>query len=261
MERSSENETTVEAFTAQADAFEDANRNQVFTTDARWVFDRLELGPDDLVLDVAAGTGHAARQLAPSVRAVIALDLTPAMLRAGQAAAAREELTNVVFMRGEATALPFLDATFDVVVSRFAAHHFADPAAVIAEKARCTRPGGAVGFVDLVADDAPAVADRQNELERLRDPSHTRMLRGTEIDGALGEAGLEVIDRTLRPLRRPLQPWLDQTHTPEDVAERIKTALCDELAGGTVTGFRPEVVEGELWFVQTFGSWITRRPR
>ncbi len=64
----------------------------------------------------------------------------------------------------------------------------------------------------------------------------------------------------MRPLRRPLQPWLDQTHTPEDVSERIKTGLRDELAGGTVTGFRPEVVESEVWFVQTFGSWIARRP-
>jgi ubiquinone/menaquinone biosynthesis C-methylase UbiE len=260
MERSSASETTVKAFTAQADAFEDANRNQVFTTDARWVFDRLPLGPDDLVLDVAAGTGHAARQLARSVRAVVALDVTPAMLRAGQAAAAGEELTNVIFMRGEATALPFLDGTFDVVVSRFAGHHFADPAAVIAEMVRCTRRGGAVGFVDLVADDALAVADRQNHLERLRDPSHTRMLRGGEADEALAEAGLEVIDRRLRPLRRPLQPWLDQTHTPEDVSERIETALRDELAGATVTGFRPEVIEGELWFIQTFGSWIACRP-
>jgi ubiquinone/menaquinone biosynthesis C-methylase UbiE len=52
------------AFTTQADAFEDPSRNQVFTSDARWVFERLPLTADDVVLDVAAGTGHAARQLA-----------------------------------------------------------------------------------------------------------------------------------------------------------------------------------------------------
>lgn len=259
MERNDAADTTVKAFSAQAEAFEDPNRNRVFTTDARWVFDRLTLRPGDLVLDVAAGTGHAARQLAPSVRAVVALDLTPAMLAAGQASAAREGLGNVVFVHGDATALPFLDASFDVVVSRFAAHHFADPAAVIAEMARCARRGGAVGFVDLVAADAPTVADRQNDLERLRDASHTRMLRAEDIEQALGDAGLSVIDRTLRPLLRPLPPWLDQTGTAAEVAVRIETALRDELAGGSLTGFQPQLVDGELSFVHTFGSWIARR--
>jgi ubiquinone/menaquinone biosynthesis C-methylase UbiE len=261
MERSDPGtETTVKAFTAQADAFEDPERNQVFTADARWVFDRLALRPDDLVLDVAAGTGHAARQLAPSVRAVVALDLTPAMLAAGQAAALREGLTNVIFMRAQAAALPFLDASFDVVVSRFAAHHFEDPAAVLAEMVRCTRQNGTVACVDLVAADAVEVAARQNELERLRDPSHARMLRAEDTEAMLAGAGLGVIDRTLRPLRRPLRPWLEQTNTAPEVAAAIEAALQDELAGGAVTGFRPEVLNGELWFVQTFGSWVATRP-
>jgi ubiquinone/menaquinone biosynthesis C-methylase UbiE len=52
------------AFTTQAEAFEDASRNRVVTSDARWVFERLALTGEDVVLDVAAGTGHAARQLA-----------------------------------------------------------------------------------------------------------------------------------------------------------------------------------------------------
>jgi SAM-dependent methyltransferase len=72
------------AFTTQADAVEDASRNQVFTSDARWVFERLPLSTGDLVLDVAAGTGHAARQLAATARAVVALDATEAMPARGQ---------------------------------------------------------------------------------------------------------------------------------------------------------------------------------
>lgn len=47
------------AFTAQAEAFEDPGRNRVFTADAHWVFERLPMTGDELVLDVAAGTGHA----------------------------------------------------------------------------------------------------------------------------------------------------------------------------------------------------------
>src|SRR5262249_28903310 len=141
----------------------------VFTSESRWVFERLPLTEDDVILDVAAGTGHAARQLAASARAVVALDATDAMLARGQAQAAEDGCGNVVFMRGDAAALPFLDGSFDVVVSRFSAHHFEDPVAVVAEMVRCTRPGGHVALVDLVADEDPEVAAEQNRLERLRD--------------------------------------------------------------------------------------------
>jgi ubiquinone/menaquinone biosynthesis C-methylase UbiE len=249
------------AFTTQADAFEDPSRNQVFTSDARWVFERLPLTADDVVLDVAAGTGHAARQLAATARAVVALDATEAMLARGQAQTAREGRTNVVFMRGDATALPFLDGSFDVVVSRFAAHHFEAPEAVVTEMARCTRPGGHVALVDLVADREPAVAEEQNRLERLRDPSHTRMLAAIEMQALLTEAGLASIDVATRPLERPLTPWLEQARTPTDPAEAIRAALRADLDGETATGFRPRAgADGDVWFTQTFGSAIAVKP-
>jgi hypothetical protein len=44
-----------QAFTTQGEAFEDPSRNRVFTSDARWVFERLPLIAEDLVLDVSAG--------------------------------------------------------------------------------------------------------------------------------------------------------------------------------------------------------------
>jgi len=249
------------AFTTQAEAFEDASRNQVFTSDSRWVFERLPLSADDVVLDVAAGTGHAARQLAGSARTVVALDATVAMLARGQAQAAADGRHNVLFMRGDAAALPFLDGSFDVVVSRFAAHHFEHPEAVVAEMVRCTRPGGHVALVDLVADEDPEVAAEQNRLERLRDPSHTRMLAAIEIQALLTEAGLEAIDVATRPLERPLMPWLEQAQTPAQTAGEIREALDADLEGARATGFKPRTNEdGDMWFTQTFGSAIASKP-
>jgi SAM-dependent methyltransferase len=233
----------------------------VFTTDARWVFERLPLRPDDVVLDVAAGTGHAARQLAATARAVVALDATHAMLERGHAQARAEGRDNVVFMRGDAADLPFLDGSFDVVVSRFAAHHFEQPATVVAEMVRCTRPGGQVALVDLVADDDPATAAEQNRLERLRDPSHTRMLAAVELQALLTEAGLEAVDVATRRLERPLQPWLDQAQTPAQAAGEVRAALEADLSGERPTGFRPRAADdGDLWFTQTFASAIANRP-
>lgn len=254
-------EAVEQAFTAQAEAFEDPARNRVFTADARWVFERLPLGPEDVVLDVAAGTGHAARQLAATARAVVALDATEAMLGQGQARARAEGRDNVVFMRGDAANLPFLDGSFDIVVSRFAVHHFERPEDVVAEMARCTRPGGHVALVDLVADDDPAAAEEQNRLERLRDPSHARMLAAIEIQALLTEAGLEAVDVATRPLERPLAPWLEQAQTPAQAAGEVRAALEADVAGQRTTGFRPRAAEdGEMWFVHTFASAIAAKP-
>jgi ubiquinone/menaquinone biosynthesis C-methylase UbiE len=242
------------AFTLQAEAFEDLRFNRVFTTDAEWMFERLETTPEDLVLDVAAGTGHVARALAPAVRVVVALDATPAMLAAGKAQADRAGLPNVLFQRGDAAALPFPDGSFDVVVSRFSLHHFEQPAVQLGEMARCLRPGGTFGLGDLLADADPAIAAAQDRLERLRDPSHTRMLSAAELAERLAAAGLTAAAIEARDVERPLEPWLAQTETAADVAEAIRSELRTEIGGGAVTGFRPRERDGELLFTHRLAS-------
>jgi SAM-dependent methyltransferase len=233
------------AFSRQAAAFEDPRFNRLFTTDSEWLFERLALTREDLVLDVAAGTGHVARQLAPCVRAVVAVDVTVAMLEQGRA----QGVPNVIFLRADAAALPFLDASFDVVVSRFAVHHFDEPAIQLAEMRRCLKPGGRLAVADLVAD--PAAADTQNRLERLRDPSHTRMLTAADLAALVGTHDVE-----LRDVMRPLEPWLAQTQTGPGAAGQIRDALRAELQGGPPTGLRPRDVDGELYFTHTMASLI-----
>jgi ubiquinone/menaquinone biosynthesis C-methylase UbiE len=244
-------EAVVRAFTQQAAAFEDPEFNRLFTTDSEWLFERLELDPDDLVLDVAAGTGHVARGLAPRVRAVVAVDTTAAMLETGRKEAERAYLRNVVFVRGDAAALPFLNDSFDVVVSRFAVHHFDDPAIQVAEMRRVLRPGGRLAVADLVAAPDPAIAAVQNRLERLRDGSHTRMLSMEELARLVGGKDVE-----FRDVEQRLDTWLAQTRTSPEAAAEIRRAFQDELEGGAPTGFRPRLNQGEPRFVHTMASVI-----
>ena len=240
-----------QAFTHQATAFEDPEFNRLFTTDSEWLFDRLELDRDDVVLDVAAGTGHVARAFAPRVRAVIAVDTTAAMLEQGRVEARRAGMRSVVFMQGDAAALPFLDGSFDVVVSRFAVHHFEDPEVPVAEMRRCLRPGGRLAIADLVADPDPEIAVVQNRLERMRDPSHARMLSMEELARLVRGKDVE-----FRDVERSLEPWLMQSQTPKRAANQIRKALANELQGGPQTGFRPREVEGEPRFLHTMASII-----
>jgi SAM-dependent methyltransferase len=242
------------AFSQQAAAFEDRRLNRIFAADVDWLFAHLDLTPDVVALDVACGTGHVARRLAGAVRAVVAIDATPAMLAVGKAAADEARVRNVVFLRGAAAALPFLDRSFDRVVTRFAVHHFEAPEAPVREMRRCLRPGGRLLVADLVCDPDPRVAGAQNALERLRDPSHTTMLGLDALVALAGEAG-DVAAVETRDIVRPLEPWLEQTKAPDDVRARIADALRAELAGGPATGFRPSAGDGgELCFVHTVAA-------
>lgn len=242
------------SFTVQAPAFEDARFNQVLGGGAGWLFEALTLQPDDLLLDVAAGTGHAARALASRVRAVVAVDATEAMLAAGQAAAMREGLSNLIFTRGDAAALPFLDGSFTAAVCRYAVHHFPDPAAPLAEMARCLRRPGRLVVADLVTDGDPAVAERTDELERLRDPSHERLRSSDQLADLVRATGARVTHRASRDVKRPVSDWLALTQTEQGAAAEIVSQLDAELAGGPATGLVPCRNAGELWFTQTYTS-------
>jgi len=101
------------------------------------------LDPDMIVLDVACGAAHVAEQAAPHVRQVVAIDLTPALLELGAERLRDAGITNVLLQEGNAAELPFLDASFDLVMCRGALHHFPHPEQAIAEMARL--PSGGSG--------------------------------------------------------------------------------------------------------------------
>src|SRR5213076_2959563 len=102
----------------------------------RLLVDFTGAGPDDTVLDVACGPGLVVAAFARVVRHATGIDITPAMLERARALAAERDLTNVTWDRGDVMPLPYADGSFTIVSSRFAFHHFLDPAAVLAEMQR-----------------------------------------------------------------------------------------------------------------------------
>lgn len=200
-----------------------------------WIAAHVPVGPSDVVLDVAGGAGHVGRHLAARAAFAIVVDLTPEMLQAGAAAVRDEARRNVVFVEGDATALPFAGGQFDVVVSRFAFHHIDAPGRAAAEMARVARPGGTVAVIDMVSEPGEPGA-RHNELERLRDPSHTRALEEAELLAALAAGGVEAAIAAERRQRLPAVPWLERAASPDAPRERILAALRAEADGGPPSG-------------------------
>src|SRR5262245_37434845 len=128
-----------DSFEQQADLFTGDDSPFARRTPIAWFG---TLAPDMAVLEVACGAAHVAEELAPHVRQVVGVDLTRALLDLGAERLRGAGVKNVLLQEGDATALPFLDASFDLVVCRAALHHFVDPERLVAEMARVCRPGG-----------------------------------------------------------------------------------------------------------------------
>lgn len=160
------------------------------------------------LLDVACATGNTALALAPLVRQVTGLDITPQMEAEFQAQAQARGVTNATFVLGDVEQMPFPDASFDLVTCRRAAHHFPNIFQAVAEMARVLKPGGKVGVVDMTVPEEPAAARLSNALETARDSSHSRALSPTEWRQALKKAGLRVTHLEVIGEEMPWETWL-----------------------------------------------------
>ena len=115
------------------------------------VVEACGIGPEHRVLDVAAGSGNVAIRAAEAGARVVASDLTPENFEAGRREA-RARGVEVEWVEADAEALPFEDATFDVVTSCFGAMFAPDHQQVADELVRVCRPGGRVGLASFTPE-------------------------------------------------------------------------------------------------------------
>jgi ubiquinone/menaquinone biosynthesis C-methylase UbiE len=153
------------------------------------------------VLDVATGTGFTAFAMAARARSVVAVDFTAGMVREARGLRDDRGLHNIEFCLGDAEALPFRDGAFDLVVCRYAAHHFPNLTQALAEMARVARRGGRVALEDTTAPEDPALGDLMNRWELRRDRSHVRNIPPSRLRALFEAAGLSVgaVERTAIP--------------------------------------------------------------
>lgn len=177
---------------------------------------------EDRALDVATGTGFTALALAPHCRRVVGVDFTPAMLREAAALRRARGASNLLFCLGDAEALPFVDATFDLVTCRHAAHHFPDLPHALAEMARVVRPGGRVVIDDTCAPEDPALAALMNTWERRRDPSHVADLPPTRLRKMLEDIGLEIQAVARSEVPQVFDDWARRSGTAPAEVEALR---------------------------------------
>jgi len=111
----------------------------------------VDLRSGQRVLDVAAGNGNATLAAARRFADVVSTDYVPALLERAAERAKAERLT-VTFRQADAEALPFDDASFDVVLSTFGVMFTPDQQQAARELLRVCRPGGKIGLANWTPD-------------------------------------------------------------------------------------------------------------
>jgi len=143
-----------------------------------------------VVADLGCGTGRMSEQLAGHVKQVIAVDNSPAMLKAAKKRLEGRE--NVDLRRGEVEALPIESGSCDAAVLVLVLTYVAEPAKGIGETARVLKPGGRGVIVDLLPHDRP-------EFRRVMGQKHMGFSPG-DVERWMGEAGFARVScRALPP--------------------------------------------------------------
>lgn len=216
-------------------------------------------GPETRVLDVACGPGCVAIGFAAICREVVGIDITPEMLAIAERNRREHGLSNLRFEQGDADQLPFPDESFDVVVSRFAIHHFEYPARVLAEMRRVCRIDGTVAVEDLVVSEHADRAEYQNQFERLRHPSHAQALPISRFLSLFTDVGLEVEDIRMTRITQAVDSWLRNAGTPADRAVEVRE-LMKRDAEEDLSGTRPFWKDGQWLFTHRSAITVGRKP-
>jgi SAM-dependent methyltransferase len=166
----------------------------------------------ETAIDVATGGGHVARRLREAGLQVVTCDPSPGM-----------EPDVICF----AEDLPFAEQSFDLAVTRVAAHHFADVPRAVAELARVARER-------VVVVDNLYLGEAAEEGEKLRDPSHVRNYGEDEWRAFFAAAGIAVEEVRRFDFPIELEPWLERTACTGDDAARVRELLADRIDGANV---------------------------
>ncbi|MEW6617805.1 MAG: methyltransferase domain-containing protein [bacterium] len=202
----------------------------------------------DIVLDIATGTGFTAFAFSPHVTKVVATDMTQAMLEQAEKLSKERNLSNIEFKLAEAESLPFGDNEFDIVTCRIAPHHFSSIEKFLSEAKRVVKSTGRILIADTTCPENLQVAKWQNEVEKLRDPSHVYNYSLSSWNEMIGKSELKLEKSTiiLSPIMS-FSDWVERSGSNKNVILELRKKFLEAPSNvKEIFGIKEE--NGEIFF-------------
>jgi ubiquinone/menaquinone biosynthesis C-methylase UbiE len=184
---------------------------------------RQALAAPARALDVGCGAGHLSFTLAPSVTHLVALDRSAGMLATVAAAAAARGLPQIETCQASAESLPFAAGSFDLVCTRYSAHHWTRLPLALEQMHRVLGPAGRLLLIDTLGHADPLVDTHLQAIELLRDPSHVRNRSTLEWYALLQAAGFSETQYFEWPTRLAFTPWVERMRAPPERVAVIRS--------------------------------------
>ncbi|MGJ5813311.1 class I SAM-dependent methyltransferase [Paludibaculum fermentans] len=238
------NERILSQFTLQAVPFAQAPSHSAEAS-LRLLLETARVQASDEVLDIACGPGIVSCAFAGVAKWVTGMDLVPAMIDQARVLQDQKGLGNLEWRLGDATALPFPDGSFDLVVTRYSFHHLMDPAAVLREMIRVCRPGGRIVVNDVTPE--PEKGAAYDEMETLRDPSHARAVPLPELLGLGSQLGLAELGQAFYRLDTSVEALLGASFPNPGDAGKLRRLIQGDV-GVDRLSIQAYEREGELRF-------------
>jgi len=240
-----------EQFKKQAKGFADNSLTMNNQSYIKWMLDGLIMSSEINALDVAAGTGILSRAISPFVDNVTSMDLSEDMINEGDRINKSLGLTNIRYVRGNVENMPFQENQFEIVISRFAFHHFNNPRKVLKEMSRVSHK--IIAVIDMISPDDNYLSEQYNHYEKLRDPSHTKALKQSELLSLFSDLNIQTYSIETLDVPVSVIKWMELTKTNEHDASYIKDQINEELdTGKQLTGLFPFISNDHLMFKQTW---------
>lgn len=159
------------------------------------------------ILDIGTGMGYLAFPLAAaySDAQVYGIDIAESIIDKNRERVREDGIVNLIFRTFDGIHYPFEEGSFDLIVSRYAFHHFPDPGNEAGQIGRLLAPGGRV----LISDPVRAQEDQNGVIDtfmRIKKDGHIRFYTETELEQLFAEAGLHQEKQTFTHMAFPFAP-------------------------------------------------------
>lgn len=199
----------------------------------------LKSKPKDTILDLGTGTGYIAFPLAENNKDVnvIGLDIVTEILEENKKKAIEKGIHNLKFISYDGEKFPFQDESIDIIISRYALHHFPDIQISFAEMYRILKPNGKL----IISDPSPNDNDKYGFVDKymqMKQDGHIKFYSLCEYKKMLNELNFKFLSNEITTIRFPRKE-----------AEKYEGILLEE-DDSVISGYDIELVNDEIWITE-----------